>query len=143
MPDSILYSLAASLFLALVGSISSREHKKRERLQSAKRDFFAVIARLRARHETMRGQEVQFFDESSVELHESIYKLRVVLPKGQWTLLLSIFEEYKNLNRNQLRDPHEIALEVTRANLAGEIAMFPKERLDSFLVRFATCVRRN
>ena len=143
MPNSILYSLAISLVLALIGSMSVREHKKLERFRSALDDYFNVIVRLRAKLTTMHGQEAAFFDESCPILYEAVHKLRTVLPNRQWTRLISVFEEYKTINRNQLSNLHEIAEEIAKATLAGETALFPTERLDSFLVRFDACIRNH
>jgi hypothetical protein len=76
MPESVAWSLIASLFLALVGSLGYREHKRRERFTQAADAFRAAFLPAITRLDTELGCHRNILNEEFREQEKAAIAFR-------------------------------------------------------------------
>jgi hypothetical protein len=139
--SAIFTNLILAIFAGGLGYWLGGRRENSSRIRRAKDEFLAVIADPRAKFDTMKLREAEFFDQSLPAFTRAVYGIQHFLPTVQWSRLHAILQEYKS--------HHKSEFEGGRTRL---VAAFSAERgvgkthsqtLREFLDRFDDCIRKS
>lgn len=145
MPEHIAYPLIVGLLLALIGSLSYRQHKRRERFTKAadnfRAAFLSAITRLETEprcHRNILNEEFRKHEKAAIAFRQHIGRRLARFNKG--------WQEYETYAKEQTDVPilafiGTEVLDMSRANDPAHIAEVAEMRKEECLAHINALLR--
>jgi hypothetical protein len=111
------------------------------RIRRAKDEFLVVVADQRAKFDSMRYHEAEFFEQSVPAFTRAVYGIQHFVPAAQWTRLHAILQEYQSRHKSEFEGGRTRLIAAFSAE-AG-IGKTHSQTLREFLDRFDEGIQKS